>query len=81
VAKMANANLNISVIEKRMLKQAEAADYTGLPVKHFKATCPVQPVEMRPGTVLWDKRDLDKWIDAMKEGAEMATQDAILGKL
>jgi predicted alpha/beta hydrolase family esterase len=36
---------------------------------------------MRPGTVLWDKRDLDKWIDAMKEGAEMATQDAILGKL
>ncbi|MCB0636585.1 MAG: hypothetical protein KDC54_08195 [Lewinella sp.] len=78
---MANANLNISVIEKRMLKQAEAADYTGLPVKHFKAACPVQPVEMRPGTILWDKRDLDKWIDAMKEGAEMATQDAILGKL
>ena len=78
---MANANLNISVIEKRMLKQAEAADYTGLPVKHFEATCPVQPVEMRPGTVLWDKRDLDKWIDAMKERAEMATQDAILGKL
>lgn len=78
---MANANLNISVIEKRMLKQSEAADYTGLPVKHFKTACPVQPVEMRPGTILWDKRDLDKWIDAMKEGAEMATQDAILGKL
>ena len=78
---MANANLNISVIEKRMLKQSEAADYTGVPVKYFKATCPVQPVEMRPGTILWDRRDLDKWIDAMKEGAEMATQDAILGKL
>ena len=78
---MTNANLNISVIEKRMLKQSEAAMYTGLAVKHFKATCPVQPVKVRPGTVLWDKRDLDKWIDAMKEGAEMATQDAILGKL
>ena len=78
---MASANLNISVIEKRMLKQSEAADYTGLPIKHFKAICPVQPVEMRPGNVLWDRRDLDKWIDAMKEGAEMATQDAILGKL
>ena len=78
---MANASLSISVNEKRMLKQAEAADYTGLPAKHFKATCPVQPVEMRPGTVLWDKRDLDRWIDGMKEGAEMATQDAILGKL
>ena len=78
---MPNANLNITVTEKRMLKDGEAAGYTGLSVKHFKATCPVQPVEMRPGTILWDKRDLDKWIDAMKEGAEMATQDAILGKL
>ena len=78
---MASANLNISVIDKRMLKQAEAADYTGLPVKHFKETCPVQPVQMRPGTTLWDKRDLDKWIDAMKEGAEMATENAILSKL
>ncbi|MFZ5964730.1 hypothetical protein ACOXXX_17440 [Thalassococcus sp. BH17M4-6] len=78
---MAAANLNISVVDKRMLNQGEAANYTGLPVKHFKASCPVQPVEMRPGTVLWDKRDLDKWIDAMKEGSEMATQDAILGKL
>ncbi len=26
-------------------------------------------------------QDLDNWIDAMKEGAEMATQDVILGKL
>lgn len=78
---MGSANLNISVIEKRMLKQTEAADYTGLPLKYFKLTCPVQPVEMRPGTILWDKRDLDAWIDSMKEGAEMATQSAILQKL
>lgn len=78
---MTNANLNINVIEKRMLKQSEAANYTGLPVKFFKATCPVPPVEMRPGTTLWDKQDLDKWIDAMKEGTEMATQDTILGRL
>lgn len=78
---MGNANLNISVIEKRMLRQSEAASYTGLAVKHFKATCPVQPVEMRPGTALWDKRDLDRWIDEMKEGHEMVTRDAILSKL
>lgn len=78
---MGSANLNISVIEKRMLTQSEAADYTGLPAKHFKAACPVQPIEMRPGTILWDKRDLDQWIDTMKEGAEMATQDAILCRL
>jgi hypothetical protein len=78
---MANANLNITVTEKRMLKQSEAANYTGLSAKHFKVTCPVNPVEMRPGTLLWDKRDLDRWIDGMKEGAEVATQEAILSKL
>lgn len=78
---MSSANLNISVVEKRMLKQSEAASYTGLAVKHFKATCPVQPIELRPGTVLYDKRDLDVWIDSMKTGAELASQDAILGRL
>ena len=78
---MGSANLNISVVDKRMLKQSEAADYTGLPIKHFKTTCPVQPLEIRPGTNVWDKRDLDKWIDAMKEGTELATHDAILGRL
>tara|TARA_R110000737_G_scaffold204878_1_gene223634 strand:- start:2372 stop:2608 length:237 start_codon:yes stop_codon:yes gene_type:complete len=78
---MANANLNISVIQVRMMKQAEAANYTGLPVKYFKSSCPVQPVEVRPGTILWDKRDLDKWIDDMKEGADLTTQASILGKL
>lgn len=78
---MGNANLNISVVEKRMLNQAEAAAYTGLPLKHFKASCPVQPCELHPGRKAWDKRELDRWIDAMKEGAELATNDAILGRL
>ena len=78
---MGSANLNISVINKRMLKQAEAADYTGLPVKHFKVNCPVQPIELRPGTMLYDKRDLDVWIDGMKSGVEQITHAEILGKL
>lgn len=78
---MANANLNISVIDRRMLKQSEAAAYTGLTAKHFKNTCPVQPVQMRPGTSLWDKRDLDRWLDDLKQGQEFTTQDGILGRL
>ena len=56
---MSSVSLNISVVEKRMLSTTEAADYTGLPRKHFKVTCPVQPIELRPGTVVYDKRDLD----------------------
>ncbi|MHA3915683.1 hypothetical protein [Halovulum sp. GXIMD14793] len=78
---MGNASLNISVVDKRMFSATEAADYTGIPRKHFKNTCPVQPVELRPGAKLYDKRDLDVWIDGIKTGTELATQDAILDKL
>ena len=78
---MANASLNISVVEKRMLNASEAASYCGLAVKHFKVTCPVRSIQIRPGTVVWDKRDLDTWIDEMKEGSEAATHAAILDKL
>ncbi len=78
---MAYANLNISITEKRLLSLSEAAIYAGLPVKYFKTLCPVQPLELRAGTESWDKRDLDRWIDDMKEGAEIATQESILSKL
>ncbi|MBL1436828.1 MAG: hypothetical protein COB08_011625 [Rhodobacteraceae bacterium] len=78
---MANASLNIVVVDKRMLKQSEAATYTGLISKTFKAICPVRPIEMRPGVLSWDKRDLDKWIDSKKQGFETSSRDDILGKL
>lgn len=78
---MATTNLNISVIDKRMMKQSEAASYSGLPVKHFKAACPVRPVELKEGTLLWDRKDIDLWIDGVKSGAMTETRDDILGRL
>ncbi|WP_343503559.1 MULTISPECIES: hypothetical protein [Roseobacteraceae] len=78
---MAMTNLNISVIDKRMLKQSEAASYSGLPLKHFKSSCPVRPVELRRGTLLWDRRDLDHWIDAVKSEADTFTETSILDRL
>ena len=78
---MATTNLNISVIDKRMLRQSEAAIYTGLPVKHFKATCPVRPVELKQGTLLYDRRDIDQWIDQVKSGDEADTREKIIGRL
>ncbi|MEP3632189.1 MAG: hypothetical protein ABJQ23_09750 [Shimia thalassica] len=78
---MASTSLNITIIGKRMFKQSEAADYTGLSSRHFKSLCDVQPVEMSPGKLLWDKHDLDKWIDGMKAGSELTTQASILSKL
>ena len=78
---MATTNLNISVIEKRMFRETEAASYAGLPVRHFKAACPVQPIQLRQGVLLWDKRDLDLWIDDVKTGSHATTHDTILARL
>lgn len=78
---MATTNLNISVINKRMLKQSEAASYTGLPVKQFKVACPVRPVELKQGTFLWDRRDIDLWIDDVKSGTVTDTRENILDRL
>lgn len=74
-------SLNITVVEKRMLRAAEAASYCGLAAKHFKAVCPVAPVELRPGEMLYDRRDLDRWIDNAKTGAHEAEHATILRKL
>ena len=78
---MGQAMLNVTVVEKRMLNATEAASYCGLPAKHFAATCPEQPVELRPGLRLWDRRDLDRWLDGLKQGTEATTREQILGKL
>lgn len=78
---MPTTHLNISVIDRRMLKQTEAASYAGLPTKHFKAACPVKPIELKEGTLLWDRKDIDLWIDGVKSGAITETRDDILGRL
>ena len=78
---MASTTLNLSGVEKRMLSAPEAASYCGMAAKHFKALCPVNPIELRLGDIRWDKRDLDAWIDSCKQGAEEPSREAILGKL
>lgn len=77
---MASASLNISVTEKRMMNEAEAASYCGLPAKHFKAVCPVNQVILG-GRKVYDKRDLDQWIDTEKSGTVEASRDEILARL
>ena len=76
---MASATLNLTVVHRRMMTEAEAASYSGLPRKHFLASCPVQPVELYPGAILYDRNDLDHWIDTIKGGDDDA--QAILARL
>lgn len=78
---MAAATLNLSVVEKRMLSPIEAASYCGLASKHFKVLCPVVPISMGGKSALYDKRDLDQWIDSEKSGVEQSSHATILGRL
>lgn len=78
---MATTNLNISVIEKRMLRASEAAHYTGFAANQFARECPVMPILLSTGAKLWDKRDLDAWLDGLKSGTRGMNDAAILGRL
>ncbi len=78
---MATTNLNISVVEKRMMNPTEAAHYCGLAIKHFKVLCPVQPVALQPSSPRYDKSDLDKWLDDLKSGSDSMLQSQIVERL
>lgn len=77
---MAVATLNLQVSPRRMLTERDAADYCGLPVKHFRSDCAVAPVTMPRGKLLYDIRDLDSWIDSLKGGAP-DDDDSIINRL
>jgi hypothetical protein len=54
----------------RLLTKSEAAYYCRRPLKKFETQCPVPPIEMADGDRLWDVRDLDRWIDSLKNDPE-----------
>ena len=78
---MGSATLNLTVVQKRMMTETEAASYSGLPRKHFLASCPVRPVELHPGAIRYDRNDLDHWIDMLKNGDGDRSRDDILSRL
>ena len=78
---MAAVTFNVSSIEMRMLNDVEAASYCGLPAKHFKICCDVRPVNIGGKALLWDKRDLDQWIETEKIGEADTSREAILAQL
>jgi len=77
---MAGSTLTIQMVQPRMMSLKQAADYVGLPQKRFPIACPVSPIAMPGDRKLYDVRDLDAWVDAMKAGAK-DSDDAILDKL
>jgi len=60
------ATLSLRVQPFRLLTKAEAAHYCRRSAKKFVIQCPVPPIKMADGDQLWDVRDLDRWIDSLK---------------
>lgn len=77
---MSSATLNLRVQPYRLLTRAEAAHYCRRPVKKFEGQCPVRPISLPDGDVLWDVQDLDRWIESLKAGRG-DDADAIIGRL
>jgi hypothetical protein len=78
---MTTATVCLRVQPYRLLTRAEAAHYCRRSVKKFAEQCPVKPIEMADGDLLWDVRDLDQWIDSLKTGLADEDTDSILARL
>jgi hypothetical protein len=74
------ATLQLSIVPKRMLTQAEAAHHCGRPLKRFRLECPVKPIVFPNGDKRFDLNDLDGWLDSMKSG-DVDEADEILARL
>jgi hypothetical protein len=78
---MVVTTLNLRVQPYRLFTKAEVAHYCRRSVKKFDEQCPVKPIEMADGDLLWDVLDLDRWIDSLKTDAADSTADAIVARL
>ncbi len=76
---MSSAVVNLTVIAKRMLRKREAAEHCGRSPKRFEVECPVVPVRFPNGDLRYDVRDLDRWLDRLKSGAQ--DSESILRRL
>lgn len=77
---MPTATLNLKVSPRRMLSRREAAEYCGIPTKHFQTDCTVAAIAMPRGQALFDMHDLDKWLDGLKV-EDLETFDQRLAEL
>jgi hypothetical protein len=67
---MSTAVVNVTLISKRMLNRREAAEHCGRSPKRFEAECPINPIRFPNGDFRYDVRDLDVWLDTIKNNSE-----------
>jgi hypothetical protein len=65
---MANAMLNIHVIQLRMMSIKQAADYASLPFRRFLRIYSVRPVALPESKPCYHFCGVDGWLDQIKAG-------------
>jgi hypothetical protein len=55
----------IALVQPRMLSRKRAAAYCGVSVPMFNAWCPVMPVRASSRVLLYDRVQIDRWLDAL----------------
>jgi hypothetical protein len=65
---MANAMLNIHVIQPRMMSIKQAANYASLPFRRFLRLHGVRPVALPESKPCYDFCGVDGWFDQIKAG-------------
>lgn len=75
-----SAVVAIKIAPRRMLSLREAADYCGMSRKQFTMFSGVAEVAMPHGQKLYDIKDLDAWLDALKNNTPDG-HEAILARL
>mgnify|MGYP001766399551 CR=1 FL=1 len=69
----------MTIPAKRMMKPREAAEYCGIPFSRLPYALPVPRVEMPHGKKLYDRNDLDAWLDGLKSNS--LDDDSIIERL
>lgn len=70
-----------SSIGSRILSKKEAAVYCRIPVNKFSSICPVTPLDMGNGGISYDLRDLDDWIDSLKDKNAIYDDENIIARI
>lgn len=77
---MAGTMINLRIAPRRMISQRDAAAYCGLPLKSFPGYCNVAPVQMPNQKLLYDMKELDKYLDDLSE-SDVSSEDEMIAGL
>jgi len=74
--------IKVEYPERRLFDKKSAAEYCHIPPTRFDAICPIPPVKLHESLKpVYDRRDLDRWIDGLKCGTVDLTDDEIVARL